>query len=224
MGEDDSGYETEDPKRINDLFDLVGFTFDVSEISSDELFKYSPYLEEVKEVIASVCNANGTVNTIKDSQVKETASFKFGGSVVTFRTGLNEGVTRKVIGFSNGTITLDSNLANATVSGDRYFISKAYNTELETALDSVELDLYQKGLEMENIVDIEQIKPLILTRATMDICFARISARDDIWTYRYEGLEKKYNNMFEGLKLKLSTEADGIMDSDTSLSQPMAVR
>jgi hypothetical protein len=221
----DDDDDEEIAKRINDLFDLVGFTFDASEITSDDLFRYSPYLEEVKEVIAGTCTTTGlTKDIINDSAIKETSSFKFKGSMVIFRTGANEGTIRNIIDFGSGVITLDEALPSVVTLGDRYFVKKGYQVEIETALDSVELDLYQKGLEMENIVDIEQIKPLVLIRASMDICFARISTPQDVWTYRYEGLKVKYNEQFEGLKLKLSSEGDGVMDETSSLGQPKAVR
>ena len=210
-------------KRINDLFDLVGFTFDASEITSEELFRFSPYLEEVKEVVSGVATG-GTKSTVNDANIKETSSFKFIGSDIIFRNGLNENAIKMIIGYSDGILTLDSDLVNAVISGDRFYIQKGYGVEIENALEAVELDLYNKGIEMENIVDIEQIKPLVLIKASLDICFARIADRDDVWTFRYEGLEKRYNNAFEGLKIKLSSEADGVMDDTSSFGQVEAVR
>jgi hypothetical protein len=223
LEEPDSGWEDETPRRVSDLFDLVGFTFAASEIDADDLFRAFPFLEEIKEIKTGTATG-GTTTKIIDASILDSAAFPVKGSRVEFRTGNNAGAVREVTAFTAPDLTLSPALSVTVASGDRYYLKKGYTVEISSALDAVEVDLYQAGVEMENIVDIEQIKPLTLLRAARDICFSRIRERDDVWTYRYEGLEKRYQQELGGLKLKLSTEGDGVMDEVGGVSQIEAVR
>jgi hypothetical protein len=91
-------------------------------------------------------------------------------------------------------------------------------------LQEVKIDLYGLGINPENIIDINQIKMTVLTRAARNIIFTRIKSPDDSWKMRFDILDTQYNKTLEALKLNLDTDDDGVIDSTSSMSQPKACR
>jgi len=210
---------------VNDLFDLVYITFDESEFSAEDLLRFSPWVSDLERSVEGVVGTGSTTAFVNDGTVKEIpGAFEFKGAGFAGKSGAVKGVDRTIVSYASGKLTLDTALPITPVVGDRYRIIKNYVSDVRQALEDVERDLYELGIRAEVLVDVQQIRGLVMLRASRNIAFTQIKSRDDVWAYKYETLDKQYRDALASLKAEVSSGGDGTMDGTTQMNQIEAGR
>jgi hypothetical protein len=199
---------------IDQLFDVTGYTMDDLKISDNDLLNFAKYLKDTTyNVSGGVSSYDAGVPSLTDTKRDEETQFFKGGELEIF-SGPGEGESRKVISFTAGVFGLERVFDTAPDSTSKYSVKQSFQDNIRTAFSEVEEKLFSVGIKSSQLIDIAQLRILIMMKATLNICFGMIKNPPDSWSYRYEKLEAEYDKKFDSLKLVYDADKSGNLDPE----------
>jgi hypothetical protein len=171
--------------------------------------------------------STGTINSCEVKKLKGLDEEEVEGAYIVFLSGDNSGLDRIVNNyFSNDVGNFEFNdvdvvLDNTSVVG---LVLRSFLPGVERAETLLIKDLKNKGADINNFLDLEELKELHLLRTLMHICFnyRKDTNEDDIYHASYLDFKEQYELELSRLIADYDINENGILDigeNDMKISQ-----
>jgi hypothetical protein len=206
-----------------DFFTLAEVALSEVEITSDEVLRHAPYLSAVLDVLPGVVGS-GSTSTKLTHGLTQTRGFPVVGADAKIKSGNLDGESSVVVAVGSGFFTVSPAFSGVPAEGDRFHLVRGISDQIRAGLDMVRSDLYSMGITEDMIVDLQQIRGLVLDATVSLLCFSNIREREDVWTFRHQKIVEAYSDRLSRLKAWLDTTGDLEPDTQTGFAQVQARR
>jgi hypothetical protein len=211
--------------EILDLFDVVYTTIGIEDLSDDDLLRFATYLRGVSGGISGKADS-GTVSTLVDNDLEEDGAVPIKGGWLEITEGTNSGTKRRITAFTGHTVTVSPAFASAIDATSYYVVRPSFEPFIRQAWEDVENDLVNLGRRPSLLIDGDQVRALILTRAAMAVAFSAIKDPQDRWAFRYDKLKDDYARLISVKNFLYDENEDANISSaeGSGIAQIKAVR
>ena len=170
---------------------------------------------------------SGNKTTIVSTELTEKDDYWNGGSVEVV-SGTNLGQVRKVTDFVASTNTLTVETFTGLIDGtSKVLLIRTFKKEIDRAFDRFKLDVKNRGIHIDRIIDNNQVKEYIIILALHYICMGFSTDVADIWFSKAEIYEKDYKKLIGTAVFEYDEDNDGNIESteeQKNIFQPQGIR
>jgi hypothetical protein len=207
------------------LFDIVRVKLENPVIDQD-IIDAAPFLKgnNYSKVFTA---ESGSKTTIVSPELTEDDDYWNGGTVEVV-DGTDQGQIRKVTDFvaSSNTLTVESFTTNIDTTS-KILLIRTFKKEIDRAFDRFKVDVKNRGIYIDRIIDNSQVKEYIITLAISIICMGFSTDVADIWFAKGEKWEKDYKKIINVATFDYDDDNDGNIESDEekeNIFQPKGAR
>ena len=195
-------------------------------VVDSDIIDYAPFLKG-KNYSQVFTADGGSTTTIVSVQLTQEDDYWNGGEAEIVG-GTNYGEIRKITDFVVSTNTLTTELFSSAIDAtSKVKVVRTFKKEIDRAFERFELDMKNRGIYIDRIIDNEQVKEYIIVLALHYICDNFSTDPVDNWKAKAEGYEKDYNSLLNVAVFDYDDDDDGnIEDGEekNSLLQVKGVR
>jgi hypothetical protein len=200
-------------KYRSTLFDIVRQTLE-NPVVDEDIINAAPFLKE-KNYRKVLTAGSGSKTTIVSTELTEDDDYWNGGNAEII-SGTNSGQIRKITDFvaSSNTLTVESFVDNIDATSECVII-RSFKKEIDQAWKRFKLDLKNRGIFVDSIIDSDQVKEYVIVLAIHFICLNFSTDPVDIWFAKAEKYETEYKRLIGTAVFDYDSDDDGnIEDSE----------
>jgi len=189
------------------LFDVVRQIIENPVVDKD-IIDSAPFLKE--QNYSKILTADsGTATTIVSTELTEDDDYWNGGTVEIIG-GTNIGQIRKITDFVEATNTLTVEAFVAAIDAtSKCKIIRTYKTEIDRAFSRFELDMKNRDIYIDRIIDNEQVKEYIVILTLHYICDNFSTDPIDKWAAKAEAYKNDYKKLINVAIFDYDSDDDG---------------
>ena len=195
-------------------------------VVDEDIIHDAPFLAE-KNYNQIETAESGSAITIVNVNFDQKDDYWNGGEVEVVG-GTNFGEKRKVTDFDSASNKLTTEVFSAAIDITSIVkVTRTFKKEIDRAFDRFELDMKNRGIFIDRIIDSEQVKEYIQILAYHYICDNFSTDPLDNWAAKAESYLKDYNNLLGVAVFDYDTDDDGNIETDeekNALLQVQGVR
>ena len=196
------------------LFDIVNQILENPVVDSD-IIEAAPFVKEKNYSVVFTADS-GSATTIVNTELQESDDYWNGGTAEII-DGTNASEKRKVLDFDNSTNKLTTQeFSSAIDNTSKVTLIRTFKKEIDRAFDLFILDLKNRGIFADRIIDNQQIKEYVIKKTIQLICENFTNDIVDVWFAKAELYKKEYNNLITVAVFDYDSDDDGNIEDDES--------
>lgn len=207
------------------LFYIVRHILENPVVDKD-IINAAPFLKD-KNYSQIITASGGSKTTIISSELQDPDDYWNGGSAEVI-DGTNFGEIRKITDFVNSSNTLTTEEFTAIIDvTSKVTVIRTFKKEIDRAFDKFELDMKNRGIYIDWIIDNDQVKEYIIVKSLQLICEIFATDITDIWIEKAKSYKDEYKKLLGVAVFDYDSDDDGNVEDDeakNSLLQSQGVR
>lgn len=194
------------------LFDVVRNILE-NPVIDEDIINAAAFLKE-QNYNKIFTSDSGTSTTIISTELTEKDDYWNGGSAEVI-DGINVGQIRKVTDFVASTTKLTVEAFVAAIDAtSKIRLTRTFKKEIDRAFDRFKLDVKNRGIRIDRIIDDSQVKEYIIILSLHYICFGLSTDIADIWFAKAEAYMSDYKKLIGTAVFEYDDDNDGNIESD----------
>jgi hypothetical protein len=178
-----------------------------------DIINAAPFVKE-KNYRKVVDASDGSKTTIISSELTEEDDYWNAGQAEVI-VGTNSGETRKITDFAASSNTLTTEEFSAAIDAtSKVVVIRSFKKEIDRAFEKFELDMKNRGIYIDRIIDNDQVKEYIIVKTLELICLNFAKDAVDIWNEKASKYKNEYDNLIAVAVFDYDADDDGNIEDD----------